>query len=209
VQDFAATLPARLFGNIRGKAVIDLCAAPGGKTAQLAAAGANVTAVDISSDRVAVIGENLARLKLAADLIIADARDWRPPAPAPLVLLDAPCTSTGTIRRHPDLPWLKTAADLSICENLQRDLLDAAAEMTAPGGTLVYAVCSLEPEEGEEQIEAFLRRRNDFARAPIAPEEVFDAQFVSRVGDLKTLPSYWGEKGGMDGFYAARLTRLT
>jgi len=207
VQDFAATLPARLFGNIRGKAVIDLCAAPGGKTAQLAAAGANVTAVDISSDRVAVIGENLARLKLAADLIIADARDWRPPAPAPLVLLDAPCTSTGTIRRHPDLPWLKTAADLSICENLQRDLLDAAAEMTAPGGTLVYAVCSLEPEEGEEQIEAFLRRRNDFARAPIAPEEVFDAQFVSRVGDLKTLPSYWGEKGGMDGFYAARLTR--
>jgi 16S rRNA (cytosine967-C5)-methyltransferase len=209
VQDFAATLPARLLGDVQGKAVIDLCAAPGGKTAQLAAAGANVTAVDVSSDRLAVIGENLARLKLAAELVAADARDWRPPAPAPLVLLDAPCTSTGTIRRHPDLPWLKTAADLSICENLQRDLLDAAADMTEEGGTLVYAVCSLEPEEGEEQIESFLRRRNDFARAPIAAEDVFDARFISSRGDLKTLPFYWSERGGMDGFYAARLQRYS
>ncbi len=209
VQDFAATLPARLFGDVQGKAAIDLCAAPGGKTAQLAAAGAHVTAVDVSSDRLAVIGENLARLKLDADLITADVRDWRSPAPAPLVLLDAPCTSTGTIRRHPDLPWLKSAADLSICENLQRELLDAAAEMTAEGGTLVYAVCSLEPEEGEEQIDALLRRRSDFARVPIAPEEVFDARFVSRHGDLKTLPFYWGERGGMDGFYAARLRRYS
>jgi 16S rRNA (cytosine967-C5)-methyltransferase len=208
VQDFAATLPARLLGDVRGKAVIDLCAAPGGKTAQLAAAGAHVTALDVSSDRLAVIGENLARLKLAADLIAADARDWRPPVPAMLVLLDAPCTSTGTIRRHPDLPWLKTASDLSVCENLQRELLDAAADMTAEGGTLVYAVCSLEPEEGEEQIAAFLRRRSDFRRFPIAPEEVFDARFVSSKGDLKTLPFYWGERGGMDGFYAAGLTRL-
>ena len=209
VQDFAATLPARLLGDVGGKSVIDLCAAPGGKTAQLAAAGANVTAVDLSSDRLAVIGENLARLKLTAELVAADARDWRPPAPAALVLLDAPCTSTGTIRRHPDLPWLKTAADLSICENLQRELLDAAAEMTAEGGTLVYAVCSLEPEEGEEQIAAFLRRRSDFARVPVAAEQVFDAQFVSRAGDLKTLPFYWDERGGMDGFYAARLRRYS
>ena len=208
VQDFAATLPARLLGDVDGKAVIDLCAAPGGKTAQLAAAGAKVTAVDVSSDRLAVIGENLARLKLAAELVTGDARDWRPPNPAALVLLDAPCMSTGTIRRHPDLPWLKTAADLSICENLQRELLDAAAEMTAESGTLVYAVCSLEPEEGEEPVDAFLRRRSDFARVRIAPEEVFDAQFVSSAGDLKTLPFYWSEKGGMDGFYAARLRRL-
>ena len=209
VQDFAAPLPARLFGDITGKVVIDLCAAPGGKTAQLAAAGAHVTAVDVSSDRLAVIDENLKRLKLAANLVAADARDWRPLAPAPLVLLDAPCMSTGTIRRHPDLPWLKTAADLSIYETLQRELLDAAAEMTAEGGTLVYAVCSLEPEEGEEQIAAFLRRRSDFARVPIAPEDVFDAQFVSPVGDLKTLPFYWGERAGMDGFYAARLRRYS
>ena len=190
VQDFAATLPARLLGDVVGKTVIDLCAAPGGKTAQLAAAGATVTAIDVSSDRLAVIGENLARLRLAAELIAADARDWRPPAPAPLVLLDAPCMSTGTIRRHPDLPWLKTAADLSICENLQRELFDAAAEMTAEGGILVYAVCSLEPEEGEEQVTAFLRRRSDFARIPIAPEEVFDAAPVPLAGDLKTPPFY-------------------
>jgi 16S rRNA (cytosine967-C5)-methyltransferase len=209
VQDFAATLPARLLGDVQGKKVIDLCAAPGGKTAQLAAAGAKVTAVDVSSDRLAVIDENLARLKLAAELVAADARDWRPPAPASFVLLDAPCTSTGTIRLHPDLPWLKTAADLSICENLQRDLLDAAADMTAEGGTLVYAVCSLEPEEGEEQVAEFLRRRSDFARAPVALEDVFDAQFVSSAGDLKTLPFYWGERGGMDGFYAARLRRYS
>jgi 16S rRNA (cytosine967-C5)-methyltransferase len=209
VQDFAATLPVRLLGDVQGKKVIDLCAAPGGKTAQLAAAGATVTAVDVSSDRLAVIGENLARLRLAAELVTADARDWRPPAPAPLVLLDAPCMSTGTVRRHPDLPWLKNAADLSICENLQRELLDAAAVMTAEGGTLVYAVCSLEPEEGEEQIATFLRRRSDFARVPVTPEEVFDAAFVSQFGDLKTLPYYWGERGGMDGFYAARLRRYS
>ncbi len=209
VQDFAASLPVRLLGDIQGKTVIDLCAAPGGKTAQLAAAGAKVTAVDVSSDRLAVIGENLARLKLSAELVVADVRDWRPPALASCVLLDAPCTSTGTIRRHPDLPWLKTAADLSICENLQRDLLDAAAEMTGEGGTLVYAVCSLEPEEGEEQVAAFLRRRSEFARDPVKPEEIFDVRFVSPAGNLKTLPFYWSERGGMDGFYAARLRRYS
>ena len=207
VQDFAASLPALLLGDVSGQAVIDLCAAPGGKTAQLAAAEAQVTAVDISPERIALIAGNLSRVKLEARIIAADARDWRPPTPAPFVFLDAPCTATGTIRRHPDLPWLKSAADLSICESLQRELLDAAAEMTTQGGTLVYAVCSLEPEEGEEQVEAFLSRHSDFARAPIMAEEVFDGEFVSSLGDLKTLPSYWSDKGGMDGFYAARLTR--
>jgi 16S rRNA (cytosine967-C5)-methyltransferase len=123
------------------------------------------------------------------------------------VLLDAPCTATGTIRRHPDLPWLKMAEDLAICENLQRELLDAAADMTAPGGTLVYAVCSLEAEEGEEQVGQFLRRRSDFTRVPLTPSEVLGENFISPQGDLKTLPCYWGERGGMDGFYAARLTR--
>jgi 16S rRNA (cytosine967-C5)-methyltransferase len=207
VQDFAASLPVRLLGNVEGRCVIDLCAAPGGKTAQLAAAGARVTAVDISQVRLALVAENLARLKLEAELVVADARDWRSAAPADFVLLDAPCTATGTIRRHPDIPWLKSAADLAICESLQRELLDAAAAMTAEGGTLVYAVCSLEQEEGEEQIETFLRRRTDFSRVPIAGEEVFDSSFVSPAGDLKTLPCYWSGKGGMDGFYAARLRR--
>ena len=207
VQDFAASLPARLLGDVAGKSVIDLCAAPGGKTLQLAARLAQVTSVDISSGRLALVAENLARVKLRAELVAADARDWRPPAPAPFVLLDAPCIATGTIRRHPDLPWLKGAADLSICESLQAELLEAAADMTQAGGTLLYAVCSLEPEEGEEQIAAFLRRRTEFTRAAIAAEEVFDPAFVSPEGDLKTLPFYWGDKGGMDGFYAARLRR--
>jgi 16S rRNA (cytosine967-C5)-methyltransferase len=205
VQDFAASLPARLLGDIAGKRVIDLCAAPGGKTAQLASAGAQVTAVDVSSDRLALVRENLERLQLNAELVAADARDWRPPSPSPFVLLDAPCTATGTIRRHPDLPWLKTAADLSICETLQHELVEAAAEMTAPGGVLVYAVCSLEPEEGEERIASFLARRSDFAREPIRAEDVFDPRFISEDGDLRTLPFLWAEKGGMDGFYAARL----
>ena len=207
VQDFAASLPADLLGQVAGERVIDICAAPGGKTAQLAAAGARVTAVDLSPERLGRVAENLARLDLSAELVAADARDWRPQTPAPFVLLDAPCMATGTIRRHPDLPWLKTAADLDIAERLQSELLDAAADMTAPGGKLVYAVCSLEPEEGIDQITRFLRKRSDFQRLPISPAEVFDARFVTPEGDLKTLPSYWSERGGMDGFYAARLIR--
>ena len=208
VQDFAASLAARLLGDVAGKSVIDLCAAPGGKTLQLAAAGADVTAVDLSSERLTLVEANLARTKLQAKLIAADARDWRPETQAPFVLLDAPCTATGTIRRHPDLPWLKSAADLQICEGLQAELLDAAAEMTAPGGMLVYAVCSLEPEEGEEQVASFLRRRSDFSRVPVTAEEVFDASFVTGEGTLKTLPSYGADKGGMDGFFAAKLRQL-
>jgi 16S rRNA (cytosine967-C5)-methyltransferase len=207
VQDFAASIPARLFGDVAGKTVIDLCAAPGGKTLQLAAAGARVIAVDNSSDRLGLISENLARTGLTAELAAADARDFSPKELAPFVLLDAPCTATGTIRRHPDLPWLKTAADIPACETLQSELLDSAAEMTAPGGTLVYAVCSLEPEEGIEQVQSFLRRRKDFTRAAVTPAEVFGAGFISPDGDLRTLPSHWADRGGMDGFYAARLKR--
>jgi 16S rRNA (cytosine967-C5)-methyltransferase len=208
VQDFAASLPAMLFGDVAGRTVIDLCAAPGGKTLQLASVGARVTAVDAVSERLALIADNLARTKLSADLIAADARDWRPEAASPFVLLDAPCTATGTIRRHPDLPWLKTAADLVSAESLQSELLDAAGDMTAAGGILVYAVCSLEPEEGVEQIDSFLRRRSDFARSELSPSEAFDRTFITPKGDLATLPFYWAEKGGMDGFYAARLKRL-
>ena len=209
VQDFAASLPARLFGEVAGQRVIDLCAAPGGKTLQLASVGAQVTAVDVSPERLSLISENLARTRLAATLVEADAREWRPEEPAPFVLLDAPCIATGTVRRHPDLPWMKSAADLTITEALQSELLDAAAELTAPGGTLVYAVCSLEPEEGPEQVEAFLRRQTNFTRLPVTDREVFDASFLSAEGDLRTLPSYWSERGGMDGFYAARLRLST
>jgi 16S rRNA (cytosine967-C5)-methyltransferase len=209
VQDFAASLPVRLLGEVAGKTVVDLCAAPGGKTAQLASLGAQVIAVDAAAERLARIRENLDRVKLTAELVGADARDWRPAELAPFVLLDAPCTATGTIRRHPDLPWAKGAADLTMCESLQSELLDAAAEMTAPEGTLVYAVCSLEPEEGEEQIGAFLRRRTDFRRMPVSVGEIFDAAFLSKEGDLRTLPCHWAERGGMDGFYAARLKRYS
>jgi 16S rRNA (cytosine967-C5)-methyltransferase len=207
VQDFAASLPARLFGNVAGRCVVDLCAAPGGKTAQLAAQNAQVTAVDLSPERLELVSENLTRLNLRADIIAGDARDWRPAQPADFVLLDAPCTATGTIRRHPDLPWNKSAADIAACETLQSELLDAAAEMTAPGGLLVYAVCSLEPEEGSEQIAHFLRRHGEFMRVPVTPDEVYDEALISTLGDLRTLPTHWADKGGMDGFYAARLRR--
>lgn len=207
VQDFAASLPAQLLGNIKGSRVVDLCAAPGGKTAQLASMGGKVIAVDISKHRSHIVRGNLARLNLSAELIVADARDWRPDVPVPFVLLDAPCTATGTVRRHPELPWIKRAADITAQESLQRELLDAAAEMISSGGTLVYAVCSLEPEECVEQVETFLARRPDFARDPLRSDEVPDAAFISNQGDLRTFPHYWNKKGGMDGFYAARLRR--
>jgi 16S rRNA (cytosine967-C5)-methyltransferase len=208
VQDVAASMPARLFRDVAGKVVLDLCAAPGGKTLQLASLGARVTAVDVSRERLTRVRENLARTKLKADLVAADMRDWRPKAPAPFVLLDAPCTATGTIRRHPDLPWIKSAADVTASTTLQNEMLEAAAAMTAPGGVLVYAVCSLEPEEGVEQIEAFLAHHKEFTRAPLRADEVFgDEKLISRVGDLRTLPCHWADKGGMDGFYATRLIR--
>ncbi|MBS0469976.1 MAG: MFS transporter [Proteobacteria bacterium] len=209
VQDFAASLPARLLGDVRGKPVLDLCAAPGGKTMQLAAMGAHVTAVEREPQRLARIRENLARTKLDATLIESDVRDLRPAALAPFVLLDAPCTATGTIRRHPELPWIKSASDVTLCEQAAGELLDAAAEMVAPGGLLVFAVCSLEPEEGIRQANAFLRRDERFRREPVRSDEVFGLDAcISAEGDLRTLPSHLAERGGMDGFFAARLRRL-
>jgi len=209
VQDFAATLPARLLGDVRGKSVIDLCAAPGGKTAQLVANGALVTAVERDPARMARLKENLARLALSAIFVESDVLDFQPDAPAPFVLLDAPCSATGTIRRHPELPWIKSADDINLCANTAGELLDAAAEMVAPEGLLVFAVCSLEPEEGAEQIAQFLERRSDFARVPVAASELFGMnELVSPDGDLRTLPCHLAEQGGMDGFYAARLKRL-
>ncbi|HUO91848.1 MAG TPA: transcription antitermination factor NusB [Rhizomicrobium sp.] len=209
VQDFAASLPARLLGDVKGQTVIDLCAAPGGKTAQLAEAGGRVIAVEREPSRAQMLGENLARLRIEADIIEADLRDYTPPQPAPFVLLDAPCTATGTIRRHPDLPWVKSASDVGACAEGASELLEAAARMVAKGGTLVFAVCSLEPEEGPEQIAHFLRRHSEFGREPIDPSCIFDlAELVTRDGDLRTLPCHFSELGGMDGFYAARLKRI-
>ncbi|MFO0295010.1 MAG: RsmB/NOP family class I SAM-dependent RNA methyltransferase [Rhodospirillales bacterium] len=208
VQDAAATLPARLLGDMRGRTVIDLCAAPGGKTAQLAAAGAQVVAVERSAPRMERLRENLARLRLTADTVLADAATWRPAAPAPGVLLDAPCSATGTARRNPDMPHLRRPEDVVRAVAAQARLLDAAAEMTAPGGTLVYCVCSLQPEEGPDQIAAFLGRRGDFARQPVAAAEIGGlADCIDAAGDLRTLPCHLAEAGGMDGFHAARLVR--
>jgi 16S rRNA (cytosine967-C5)-methyltransferase len=210
VQDAAAALPALLLGEVRGKTVIDLCAAPGGKTAQLASAGARVIAVEREASRLARLRENLARLNLEAALVAADARDFRPQQPAPFVLLDAPCSATGTIRRHPELPWIKGASDVTLCAAAAGELLEAAAEMTAVGGLLVFAVCSLEREEGGEQAEAFLARNRDFVRVRIAPEELFGhCEWIDSAGDLRTLPCHLAAHGGMDGFYAARFRRVS
>lgn len=209
VQDAAASLPPLLLGDVKGKTVIDLCAAPGGKTAQLAAAGAKVIAVEREAARMDQLRENLARLKLDAETVVDDARDFRPESLAPFVLLDAPCSATGTIRRHPELPWIKSASDITLCAGLAGELLDSAAEMVAPGGLLVFATCSLEREEGSEQIEAFLARNEAFTRLPVTAAELFGhSEMIDAAGDLRTLPSCLKEKGGMDGFYAARLKKL-
>jgi 16S rRNA (cytosine967-C5)-methyltransferase len=207
VQDFAASLAVRLLGDVTGKAVIDLCAAPGGKCAQLAASGARVVAVERDAARLQRLNENIARLRLDAELVDADVRDFSPRERAPLVLLDAPCSATGTIRRHPDLPWIKNAADVNTCADAAAELLDAAAEMVADDGVLVFAVCSLEREEGPEQVGSFLARRADFRREAISPDDIFGMADLIRDGDLRTLPCHLGEQGGMDGFYAARLRR--
>jgi 16S rRNA (cytosine967-C5)-methyltransferase len=209
VQDAAAALPARLLGDVAGRAVADLCAAPGGKTAQLALAGASVTAVDRSATRLGRLRENLTRLRLDAELVTADATEWSG-GPFDAVLLDAPCSSTGTIRRHPDIPWLKQEADLPGLIALQRRLLDRAIMLLRPGGTMVYCTCSLEPEEGRDQIEQLLAREPRLRPQPIEPQEIAGAaEFVTAAGDLRTLPLHWPtaepRMGGLDGFFAARL----
>lgn len=205
VQDAAAALPACMLGDVRGKRVLDLCAAPGGKTLQLAAAGAHVTAVDKSDARLNRLRENLRRTKLQAEVIAADALDYRAD-PFDAVLLDAPCTSTGTLRRHPDVAWLRRPTDVRALAELQSKLVAAAAKLLKPGAPLVYAVCSLEPEEGEGVVAEALK--NGWRREPFNPGDVPGAdEFITATGDLRTLPAYWPDIGGLDGFYAARLVR--
>ncbi len=210
VQDAAAALPARLLGDIKGRTVADLCAAPGGKTAELAAAGAVVTAVELSGARLVRVKSNLERLHLEAELVEADAATWRPERKFDAVLLDAPCTATGTIRRHPDILRLKRSDDVAALSALQSRLLDNALALLKPGGTLVYCTCSLEPEEGSDQITRLLAREPRLARAPIAAGECGIApEWITPEGDLRTLPFHLSdagtELGGLDGFYAARL----
>ncbi len=204
VQDAAAALPARLLAARPGERVADLCAAPGGKTAQLAATGAQVVAVERDPKRAARLRENLARLRLSAEVVEADAAAWDPGARFDAVLLDAPCTATGTIRRHPDVPHLKRPRDLATAVEAQRRLLTAAARLLAPGGRLVYAVCSLQPEEGEAQLAAIAAL--GLRPAPVRAEEVagLPEGAVTPAGALRMRPDLWAERGGMDGFFVAR-----
>jgi 16S rRNA (cytosine967-C5)-methyltransferase len=211
VQDAAAALPAKFLRAGPGMRIADLCAAPGGKTAQLAAAGAEVTAVDRSAERLKVLASNLGRLGLHADIVVADVTALKMP-PFDAVLLDAPCLATGTIRRHPDIAWIKKPRDLETLTALQARLLDKAAELVKPGGTLVYCTCSLEPEENEMQIASFLRRAPVMTRVPIEACEVGDmAELLNGRGELRTLPSHLPAAeprlAGLDGFFAARLLR--
>ena len=211
VQDAAAAIPARVLldalGGGAGHTVIDLCAAPGGKTLQLAAAGARVTAVDSSAPRLKRLSANLARLDLDAAIVTADARTWLPDAPADAVLLDAPCSATGTIRRHPELPWIRDTAAITRNAAVSATLLDAAWTMVKPGGVLVFAVCSLEPEEGETQLDAFRTRNPDASPVALATQPYGLPETAAKGPYLRILPSMLSQQGGLDGFFVAALRR--
>jgi 16S rRNA (cytosine967-C5)-methyltransferase len=214
VQDAAAALPARLLGDVAGKTILDLCAAPGGKTAQLAGAGADVIAIDRSPARMARLRDNLVRLSLQAEAVVTDACEWQSTYQGGFdgILLDAPCTSTGTIRRHPDVAWLRQEDDIAQLATLQKRLLQKAVSLLRPGGTLVYCTCSLEPEEGEGIIAELLAAEAGLRRVPIEPSEVGGVtELISGDGDLRTLPCHLPHAdprlAGLDGFYAARLVR--
>jgi 16S rRNA (cytosine967-C5)-methyltransferase len=215
VQDAAAALPARLLGDVAGKTIVDLCAAPGGKTAQLVQAGAHVTAIDRSPNRMARLRDNLARLALEAETVVADGAEWlerNHDGGFDGILIDAPCTSTGTIRRHPDVGWLRQESDIAPLAAAQKRLLQKAVAPLRPGGTLVYCTCSLEPEEGEQAISALLASEPAMRRVPIEACEVAGlSEILTTEGDLRTLPCHLPHQdprlGGLDGFYAARLVK--
>jgi 16S rRNA (cytosine967-C5)-methyltransferase len=212
VQDAAAALPAMLIGDVGGKRVADLCAAPGGKTAALANAGARVTAVDISASRLERLTANLQRLRLSAETVVADVLTWEPTEPCDAVLLDAPCTATGTIRRHPDVAWLKRQQDVASLALVQARMIDRAAAMLKPGGTLVYCTCSLEPEEGEAHLPAALKRL-PLTLMPVLPAEIGGlAEAITPSGTIRTLPSHLPHAtprlSGLDGFFVMRLRKV-
>ena len=204
VQDLAASLPARMIPS-SARRVLDACAAPGGKTMQLAAAGHDVTALDRSESRLSRLAENLARTGLAATTIVADAREWSPDEPFDAVLLDAPCSATGTFRRHPEVLYRARPEIIIQMAEFQAELLLRAADWVRPGGSLVYAVCSLEPEEGERQIDAFLAERPDYRIEPAV--QIVDGVAPDKKGRLRILPGMVEEKGGLDGFFAVHLVR--
>ncbi|UWQ18588.1 RsmB/NOP family class I SAM-dependent RNA methyltransferase [Jannaschia sp. M317] len=205
VQDAAAAMPVRLLGDVAGQRVLDLCAAPGGKTMQLAAGGAQVTALDISEARLRRVADNLARTDLTAEVIAADALEWSPETPFDAVLLDAPCTATGTIRRHPDLPHLREARDVEALTKLQYQLLDRALSFVKPGGRLVFCTCSLLPVEGEHQVSAALKRHPGLTTDSLDPAAFGLPDAAASPHGLRLLPDLWPDLGGMDGFYMAVL----
>lgn len=213
VQDVAASLPARMLGNVRGLRVADLCAAPGGKTAQLVLAGANVTAFDTSRNRLERLKQNLHRLGLQADVVHADLLKFEPTQDFDAVLLDAPCSSTGTVRRHPDVPWTKTPDDINKLADLQQRLLTKAVELTKPGGTIVFSNCSLDPLEGEDLIDKFMAEAPAVCLDAISSSEIPGiASFITKQGTLRTtpagLPLSTASLSGLDGFFAARLNKV-
>lgn len=209
VQDAASALPIALLGNISGKSALDLCAAPGGKTAQLAAGGANVTAVDLSEPRLLRLSENLDRLKLTAKVVVEDVINLSSDQLYDIVVLDAPCSATGTLRRHPDLPYLKTTEHIGELVELQWTLIHKAASLVKPGGVLLYCTCSLLPAEGEKQVSAFLRKSPEFETLPFEASLIGNmAHVITDAGWLRTHPAMSiGQSTGLDGFFAARLQR--
>ena len=203
VQDAGAAVAARVLAPQAGERILDLCAAPGGKTMQLAASGAKVVALDVSAARMGRVQENLARTGLTADIVVADALEWQPDELFDAVLLDAPCSATGTLRRHPDLGFARDGSGIEALIDVQARLLDRAATFLKPGGRLVYCTCSLLPEEGEAQIDAFLDRTSGFA---LISAEADDPAWSVRQG-LRLRPDHWAEKGGIDGFFVACLEK--
>jgi len=204
VQDLAASLPARMI-PASARRVLDACAAPGGKTMQLAAAGHDVTALDRSESRLSRLAENLTRTGLKAETIVGDVREWTPDEPYDAVLLDAPCSATGTFRRHPEVLYRARPEIIAQMAAFQAELLLHAADWVRPGGSLVYAVCSLEPEEGERQIDAFLAERPDYRIEPAV--QIVDGVTPDKKGRLRILPGMIEDKGGLDGFFAVHLVR--
>ncbi len=208
VQDISASVPARLLGLGEGRHVLDLCAAPGGKTMQLASAGFSVTAIDASESRLARLRENLERTKLKAEIKAADVMKWSPPEQVDAILLDAPCSATGIFRRHPDVLHRVRPSAIAELADGQKAMLDRTAGWLRPGGKLVYSVCSLEPEEGEQVVAAFLAKRRDCVLDAIEPLEL-PAAMQPNNGMLRILPGTFAESGGADGFFIARFRRIS